>query len=39
LFRGFLLAAAHTLRQGDQHPLPLPENNENHTVRAWVAVG
>jgi CTP synthase len=39
LFRGFLVAAAHTLREGDQHPLPLPENSENHTVRAWVAVG
>lgn len=38
LFRGFLAAAARTLREGDQHPLPLNET-ENHAVRAWVAVG
>jgi CTP synthase len=38
LFAGFVAAAAHTLREGDQHPLPLSETRENHTLRAWVAV-
>jgi CTP synthase len=38
LFSGFVAAAAHTLREGDQHPLPLSESRENHTLRAWVAV-
>ncbi len=38
LFAGFVAAAAHTLREGDQHPLPLNEVRERHSLRAWVAV-
>jgi CTP synthase len=38
LFSGFVAAAAHTLREGDQHPLPLSEVRERHSLRAWVAV-
>jgi CTP synthase len=40
LFSGFVAAAAATLREGDQHPLPLSvADHQQHSLRAWVAVG
>jgi CTP synthase len=39
LFREFCVAAARTLREGDQRPLPLDESGERTNLRAWVAVG
>jgi hypothetical protein len=40
LFSGFVAAAAATLREGDQHPLPLSVGDpQQHNLRAWVAVG
>jgi CTP synthase len=38
LFLGFCQAAARTLREGDQRPLPLEEPEGRNGVRAWVAL-
>jgi len=38
LFREFCAAAAHTLREGDQRPLPLEEEAMRNGVHTWDAV-
>ncbi|MCU0495169.1 MAG: CTP synthase [Chloroflexaceae bacterium] len=38
LFRGFVAAAAETLREGDQHPLPLPEVEKDSRRMVLVSV-
>lgn len=38
LFRGFVAAAARTLRAGESTPLRINEPDDRHAVRAWVAV-
>lgn len=38
LFRDFVAAAAHTLRENDKHTLPLNGERERHGIHAWVAM-